>query len=348
MERKVIKIPVYKCFNLSNTGKNTRGNIMLTRRTITSGFIAAPFIARAQGAYPAAGSTIRVVVPYPAGGTTDIVGRVFAERLGAMWNVTTVVENISGAGSTVGMDRVVKGASDGMTILICSPNISTNEFLYARMPFDTAKDLTFLSQIVAFPNLLCFRKTLEINTVPELIAFAKKNPGKLTYASSGVGTTIHLSAEMFKKMTGTEMLHVPYRGSALAINDLVGGQVDLMFDNIPSIIPQAQAGTVKPIAVTSLNRSTTAKEYPPISEWVPGYDATSWFGSAVKTGTSPEICAKIEAATIAMCKDPAVIARFAKLHADTIGSTAAQFSKHVVDERVKWGKLITELKIKAE
>jgi tripartite-type tricarboxylate transporter receptor subunit TctC len=321
---------------------------MLTRRLITAGLIASPFVARAQGTYPTGVGTIKIVVPYPAGGTTDIVGRVFAEQLARMWNVTTVVENISGAASTVGMDRVVKGAADGSTILICSPNISTNEFLYAKMPFDTATDLTFLSQVVAFPNLLCFKKDLAINSVPELIDFAKKNPGKLTYASSGVGTTIHLSAEMFKKMAGVDMLHVPYRGSALAINDLVGGQVDMMFDNIPSIISQARAGTVKPIAVTSAVRSSTAKEYPPISDWVKGYDATSWFGTAVKTGTSPEICAKIEAVTIEMCKNPAVIARFASLHADTVGSTSKEFSKHVVDERAKWGKLITELKIKAE
>jgi tripartite-type tricarboxylate transporter receptor subunit TctC len=216
------------------------------------------------------------------------------------------------------------------------------------MPFDTAKDITFLGQMVRFPNLLCFKKGLELNSVKDLIDFAKKNPMKLNYASSGVGTTIHMSAAMFCKMADVQMQHIPYRGSAPAVNDLVGGQVDLMFDNIPSIIAQARSGNVKGIAVTSLNRSSTASDFPAVSETVPGFDATSWFGIGVRSGTSKEICDKIEAVTLQMCKEPEVIQKFAALHADTVGTNAKTFSDYVVAERVKWGGLIKELKIKAD
>ncbi len=323
----------------------------LTRRTFTAsaaaaglGMLATPL--RAQ-AYPA-GQTIKVVVPYPPGGATDIVGRVIAERLGIMWKVPVVVENVPGAGANIGMDRVAKGPTDGTQILIIPPNVTTNQFLYNRLAFDPEKDFTALTQVVSVPNLLCVRKGLEVNSPADLIAYAKANPGKLNYASSGIGTTIHLSAELFKKMAGVDIVHVAYRGSGPALNDLVGGNVDLMFDNIPSIINQARSGNVKPLGITTLKRSPFAPEYAPVADVLPGYDTTSWFGVGVRSGTPKEICDRIETDVRAICQEAPVRERFGTLVAETIGSDAAAFNAYIASERAKWGKLINELKIKVE
>ena len=324
----------------------------LNRRAFAGGLAAASLLApysraNAQAAYPA-GMTVKVVVPYPAGGATDVVGRVVAGQLAKHWGISTFVDNIPGSGGNIGMDRVAKGPSDGTQILIVPPNVTTNQFLYQKLNFNPEKDFTFISQVASLPNLLCVRNSLPVNSVVELIAYAKANPGKLNYASSGVGTTIHLSAELFKKMTGVEMVHVPYRGSAPAIIDLVGGNVDLMFDNLPSIIGHVRAGALRPLGITSLKRHALAPEYAPISETLPGYDTTSWFGVGVKTGTSEEICGIIEKATQAICKEQATRDLFAAQSAVAVGSSRAEFGQYVVEERAKWGKLITDLKIKAD
>ena len=324
----------------------------ITRRAATAGLAAAAIApwgrtARAQ-AYPRAGQTIKVIVPFVAGGSTDIVGRVVAERLSAMWNAQLVVENVPGAGANIGIDRVAKGPTDGTTLLVISPNLALNRHMYAKLAYDPDKDITPISQVVSVPNLLCVRKALPVNSVAELIAYAKANPGKLNYASSGVGTTIHLSAELFKAMTGTDMVHVAYRGSTPAVTDLVGGNVDLMFDNIPTSISLARDGQIKPIAITTAKRSTIAPEFVPVADTVPGYDTTSWFGIGVRTGTPKEIRDIIERDVRALCREQAVKDRFANLIADTVGGSSADFAAYVAAESAKWGKLIGDLKIKAE
>jgi tripartite-type tricarboxylate transporter receptor subunit TctC len=202
--------------------------------------------------------------------------------------------------------------------------------------------------VASVPNLLCVRKDLPANSVAELIAYAKANPGTLNYASSGNGTTIHLSAELFKSMTGVDMVHVAYRGSAPALNDLVGQKVDLMFDNITSIIGQARAGSVKPLAITLGQRSSLAPEYPPIADTLPGYSTTSWTGVGVRAGTPKEICDKIEAGTRAICQDPLLKERLAGLVAETVGTNAVDTTAYIASERQKWGKLITDIKLKLE
>ena len=325
---------------------------IITRRTFSQGIaaIASSALAQragAQSGYPA-GLTVKFVVGFPAGGAQDIVGRVIADRLGQMWKVPTVVENIAGAGGNLGMDRVAKGPADGSQICIVPPGIATNQFLYPRVPFDPEKDFILLGHVASVPNLLCVRKDLPVNSVSELIAHAKANPGKLNYASSGIGTTVHLSAELFKRMAGVDMVHVAYRGSAPALNDLVGQNVDLMFDNITSIIGQARAGAVKPLGITLPRRSSLAPDYPPIADTVPGYDTTSWTGVAVRAGTPAAICDKIEADTKIICQDPILKERLAALVAEPVGSGAADFSAYVAAERAKWGKLITELKLRVE
>ena len=322
----------------------------LTRRSFLSGVAVAatcPNVSFAQPAYPA-GLTVRFVVGFPAGGGQDIVGRIVADRLSALWGVPTVVENVQGAGGNLAMDRVAKGPNDGTQVLIVPPGIATNQFLYPHLPFDPGKDLVPLALVASVPNLLCVRKDLPVNSVAELITYAKANPGKLTYASSGVGTTLHLSAELFKKMAGVEMVHVAYRGGAPALNDLVGQSVDLMFDNIPGIIGQARAGTVKPLAITLGRRSSLAPEYPPIADTVPGYEAISWAGVGVRAGTPQPIRDRIEADARTVCREPAVRERLAQLVTEVVGSSAQEFSAFIAAERSKWGSLIPGLKLRVE
>jgi tripartite-type tricarboxylate transporter receptor subunit TctC len=300
-----------------------------------------------QGAYPGT-RTIKMVVPYPAGGATDIIGRVVADRMHAMWGATVIVENISGAAGSIGMDRIAKGPTDGSQILMVPPQIAINQFLYAKLAFDPEKDLVPIAQVARLPNILVVRKSLEVNSVKDLIAHAKANPGKLNYASSGSGSTIHLSAELFKKMAGVEMNHVPYRGSAPAVNDLVGGQVDLMFDNATSIIGQVRGDAVKALAVTSIERSPLLPELPTVADTLAGYDTASWFGVGVRSGTPEEIIATIEKAARALTQEAIVKERFATVIADPVVSDRKAFGEFVVAERKKWGALISELKIRVE
>ena len=323
----------------------------ITRRTFSAGAlatgIASPSIARAQQAYPA-GLQIRFVVGFPAGGAQDIVGRIVADRLGALWGVPTLVENVAGAGANIAMDRVAKGPNDGTQIMIVPPGFATTQFLYSRMPFDPEKDIIPLGYVASIPNLMCVKKDLPVNSVAELIAYAKANPGKLNYASTSVGTTTHLSGALFTKMTDTNIVVVHYRGSAPAMNDLLSGNVDLIFDNIAAIVPQARAGTVKALGITTAKRSPFAPEYPPIGDTVKGYDTTSWVGVGVRAGTPQAICDKIEEGVKIICKDKLLVDRLATLVSEPVGAGAADFAKFIAAERATWGKLIAEQKIKAE
>ena len=324
-----------------------------TRRAVTAGIAAsaAGILARpaiVHAAYPS-GQTIKVVVPYPAGGATDVIGRIVADRLSALWGVTTIVENIPGAGGNIGMDRVAKGPSDGSTILIVPPNLTTNQFLYAKIAFDPEKDIIPIAQVTRLPNILVVKNQLkEVNSVKDLITYAKANPGKLNYASSGVGTTIHLSGELFKRMAGVDIVHVAYRGSATAVNDLLAGSVDLMFDNATSIIGQVQGNGVKALAITSLNKSPLLPDLVPISETLPGYDTSSWFGVGVRAGTPEEIIVEIEKATRSIVQEPIVKERMATVIAEPVLSDRRAFADFIASERKKWGSLITDLKIKSD
>jgi tripartite-type tricarboxylate transporter receptor subunit TctC len=328
----------------------------LTRRTIAKALgatalapLARPAFAQAP-AWPAAGAQIKVIVPYPAGGATDVIGRIVSERLSVLWNATCVVENVAGAAANIGMDRAAKGPSDGSQILILPPQISINQFLYAKMPFDPEKDLIPIAQVARLPNILVLKKELgeKINSVKEFIDYLKANPGKLNYATPGAGSTVHLSAEMFKRMTGTDMVHVAYRGSAPAVNDLVAGQVDVMFDNATSIIGQVRGGTVKALGVTSPARSPLLPDLPPIADTVPGYDTAAWFGVAVRAGTPEAIIDTIEKSVQKVMGEQIVKDRLANVITDTVISDRKTFSKMVIDERTKWGNLIKDLKITAQ
>jgi tripartite-type tricarboxylate transporter receptor subunit TctC len=325
----------------------------ISRRSFGKGVAAAALLptartARAQGSWPGS-QTIKLIVPYPAGGATDVIGRIVADRLAALWQTSVVVENISGAAGSIGMDRDAKGPTDGTTLLMVPPQIAINQFLYPKLAFDPEKDLIPIAQVASLPNILVVKKQLaEVNSVKDLIDYAKANPGKLNYASSGSGTTIHLSAELFKSMTGTAMNHIPYRGSAPAVNDLVGGQVDLMFDNATSIIGQVRGNTVKTLGVTSLKRSPLLPDLPTVSETVPGYDTASWFGIGVRAGVPNEVVEKVEEAAKAIAQEAVVKERMAAVIADPVVSDRKSFGEFVVAERKKWGTLIKELNIKLD
>lgn len=322
----------------------------VSRRTFGKGLAAAAALPLARPAlaqeWPGS-QTIKLVVPYPAGGATDVIGRIVADRLSALWKTSIVVENIAGAAANIGMDRVAKGPTDGSTLFVVPPQIAINQYLYAKLAYDPEKDFVPIAQVANLPNILVVKKQLtEIKTVKDLIDYAKANPGKLNYASSGNGTTIHLSGELFKSMTGVDMKHIPYRGSAPAVNDLVGGQVDLMFDNAPSIIGQVRGKTVNALGVTTLKPTPLLPELKTVAETVPGYDTASWFGIGVRAGVPNEIIDKIEAACKVVVQEPVVKERMAAVIADPVVSDRKTFGAFIQAERQKWGPLIQKLNLK--
>jgi tripartite-type tricarboxylate transporter receptor subunit TctC len=300
----------------------------------------------AQRRYPG-DQPIKVIVGFPAGGSQDIVGRIVAERLSAYWGgAPVVVENVPGAGSNIAFDRVAKGPADGTQILIVPPPLTTNEFLYAKITFDPVKDFTPLALVVTFPNLLCVRNSLPVKTMPELIAYAKANPGKLNYGSTGIGTSPHLASEMLKRMAGIDFATVHHRGSAPTINSLLSEAVDFAMDNTTSITPHVRAGSIRALGITTLKRWPLGEEYVPIADTLPGYEALSFTGVSVRAGTPKEICDQIEAAVLAICQEPAFKARMAGMLAEVVGGGSQRFGAFLAAERGKWGKLITDLGIR--
>ena len=322
----------------------------LTRRQCLSGFAAlavVPSVARAVLPYPV-GQTIKIVVSYAPGGTSDVVGRIVADRLTDKWDTPVIVENVSGANGNLGNDRVARGTADGTQLLIMTANLVTNEFLYPRLTYDPGRDLVPISCVARLPNLLVVRKNLPVRSVAELIDYAKANPGKLNYGSPGIGSTPHLSAEIFKRMTGIEAAAVGYRGSGPALNDLTAGNIDLMFDNITAAINLVRGGQLKGLAVSSAERTPLAPEFPAVAETVPGFDVSTFHGIGVRAGTPSEIIGKIEKDVIALAAEPAVKERLASVVAETVGSTSAEFTRFLAQERERWGKIITEFAIRVE
>lgn len=315
----------------------------LTRRGWLGGLAAA-----ALGALPAratqypTGLTVKVVVGYPPGGTSDVVGRIVADRLAAAWGVPVIVENVAGANGNIGNERVAKGSADGTQLLIVTANIAS------RLGYDPARDFIPISCVARLPNLLLVKNGLPVNSVAELIGHARANPGKLNYGSPGVGSSPQLAAEIFKRMTGTEIVPVGYRGSAPALNDLVAGSIDLMFDNITSSINLARGGRIRVLGVTSEQRTPLAPDFPTIAETVPGYDVSTFFGVVVRAGTPPDVVAKIETAVVALAQEPAAKERLAGVSAEAVGSSAEDFTQFLASERSRWGQLITELGIRIE
>lgn len=322
----------------------------IDRRALLAGAGATLLAARpgfAQQNWPQ-GRQVKLVVPFTAGGATDVLGRLIADKLGQSWGSTVIVENRPGAGSNIGIEAVAKSEPNGDTLLIASVGLATNRYLYAKVNYDPVKDLAPITMVALVPNLLVVRDDLPVKSVAELVAYAKANPGKLTFASSGVGTSLHLAGELFQKLTGTKMVHVPYRGSAQAIQDLTGGRVDLIFDNITSALPHAKAGTIRALGVTTLKRAPTAPDYPPIAETIPGFDVSSWFALFAPAKTPQPIVEKIYQDAKAGLADPSLRSKMDALAAEPGGWAPEELGRFLQSELKKWGDLIQEAGIKAE
>jgi tripartite-type tricarboxylate transporter receptor subunit TctC len=319
--------------------KIVRGLMTLVAVVVVS--LAAPLaFAQAAAGYPA--KPIRLVVPFPPGGTTDILARDVAQKLSEMWGKQVIVDNRPGAGGNIGADLVAKAAPDGYTLVMGTVGThAINPSLYKKMPYDHVKDFAPVILVAGVPNVLVVNPSLPVHSVQELITYGKANPGKLNFASSGNGTSIHLSGELFKTMTGVEMTHVPYKGSAPALTDLIGGQVQLMFDNLPSSLGFIKAGKLRALAVTSAARSPTLPDLPTIAEsGLPGYEASSWFGVLAPAGTPRDIVQKVNQAIGAWLDTQDAKQRLLAQGAIPAGGTPEAFAKHIAAETAKWAKVV--------
>ena len=294
--------------------------------------------------------TVRFVVPYPPGGFNDTLARVSADKLGKMWNQSVVVENKPGGNTTVGNLSVAKGPADGYSILITPLPFSALPGLYrANLPYDALKDFQPLVWAGSTMNALVVRNELPVNNVQELIEYARKNPGKLNYGSTGSGSSNHLSMELFMKMTGVKLAHIPYKGSAPAVTAMLGGEIDALFDNVPNVLQQIKAGKMKAIGVSGLQRSVLLPDVPTIAEsGVPGYEVNVWFGMQVPAATPRPVVDKLNRDIVTLLKEPDVVKRFRDQGVEVVASTPEQFSKLVQSEVVKWTQLIQDANIRIE
>ena len=302
--------------------------------------VAAP-VAFGQAAYPT--KPVRIVVPFPAGGTTDIIARATAQKLSEAWGHQVIVDNRPGAAGNIGAELVAKSAPDGYTLLMGTVGThAINASLYAKMPYDHVKDFAPVILVAGVPNVLVVNPEVPVKTVPELIAYVKTNPGKLNFASSGSGTSIHLSGELFKTMTGVQMTHVPYKGSAPALTDLMGGQVQLMFGNLPSSLAFIKAGKLRALAVTSTTRAAALPDVPTVADFVPGFEASSWFGLLAPAGTPPAVIAKINGEVAKWLATPEAREKLTAQGANIAGGTPEDFAKHIQAETAKWAKVVKD------
>jgi len=293
-------------------------------------------------AQPYPSKPIRLVVPFPAGGTTDILAREVGQRLALSLGQPVVIDNRPGAAGNIGSELVAKSAPDGYTLLMATVGThAINPNLYARMPYDHVKDFVPVVLVAGVPNVLEVTPSLPVNSVADLIKLAKEKPGKINFASSGSGTSIHLSGELFKTMAGVDMTHVPYKGSAMAITDLIGGQVQVMFDNLPSSLPQIKAGKLRAIAVTSAQRAPALPDVPTIAEsGLPGFEATSWFGLVAPAGTPSSIVGRINADVNQWLQSPEAKEKLLAQGAVAAGGSPEQFAAYIHTETEKWARVV--------
>jgi tripartite-type tricarboxylate transporter receptor subunit TctC len=329
------------------TSAPTRRQAIATLGAAALAPFAAAVPALAQQQWPK-GRNLKMVVPFPPGGATDVIARILADKLAQIWGTAVIIENKGGAGGNIGMEQVARSEPNGDTMMMGTFGLAINPALYKSLKFDPIADFAPISLVTIMPNMLACPVSAPFNSVAELIAYGKANPGKLTYASSGIGTSIHLCGELFKKLTGVQMVHAPYRGSAQAVQDLVAGRVDLMFDNITSSLPQVQGKTLKALAVTTPKRSPFVPDLPPVADTVPGFEVSAWFGTLAPAKTPPEIVEKISRDTKLALQDPGVKGKLDALAAESVGSTPQEFAALIKSETDKWGKLIREEKITAE
>jgi tripartite-type tricarboxylate transporter receptor subunit TctC len=291
---------------------------------------------------------VRWIVGYPPGGSTDIVARIIGQWLSQRLGQQFVIENKPGAGNNIATEQVVRAAPDGYTLLLINPANAINATLYDKLNFNVVRDIAPVAGFIRVPNVMEVIPSVPAKTVPEFIAYAKANPGKINLASSGSGTSVHMSGELFKMMTGLNMQHVPYRGSAPMLTDLLGGQVQITFDNMPSSIEHIRSGKLRALAVTTTKRSDALPDTPVLADFVPGYEASAWFGVGVPKGTPTEIIDKLNAEVNVALADPTIKAKLADMGGMLIPGTPAEFGKVIVEETEKWAKVVKFSGAKAE
>jgi tripartite-type tricarboxylate transporter receptor subunit TctC len=294
--------------------------------------------AAAQADYP--NKPIRWIVGYPPGGTTDLLARLMGQSLSQRLGQQVVIENRAGGGNNIGTEMAIRAPADGYTIFLVNPANAINATLYKNLPFNFLNDLVPVGGIVRVPNVMTVRKNFPAKNIAEFIEYGKKNPGRINMASSGAGTSVHLSGELFKFMTGVDMKHIPYKGAGPAITDLLGEQVDVLFDNMPSIIGHIRSGSVRALGVTSAERSPALPDVPTVADTVPGYEASAWFGAAAPKGTPPAAIARLNREINAALADPVMKAKLADLGGVPIGGTPEQFWALHRMETEKWAKIV--------
>jgi tripartite-type tricarboxylate transporter receptor subunit TctC len=299
-----------------------------------------PLVAAAQASdFPT--KAIRIVVPFPPGGATDAAARLVAVKMAEHWGQPVLVDNRAGAGGNVGSELVAKSPADGYTLVMgVTGSHAINTSLYSKMPYDPVADFVAISQVAVVPNVLVVHPSVPAKNLAELMALAKKEPGKLNYASLGNGTAAHLGMEMLKSEAGVDITHVPYKGSAPAVSDLLAGQVQMMVDGLPSALPHVKAGKLRAIALTSLHRAPSLPDLPTIAETYPGFYADAWSGLFAPKGTPQPVVDKLSAEVQRILKLPEVREKLAALGAEPVGSTQAEFAAHVKKEIGKWAKVV--------
>ena len=290
---------------------------------------------------------VRLVVTFPAGGAPDILARLFADK--AQLGQPVVIDNVPGAGGNIGADKAAKAPADGYTLVMGTVGThSINGSLYSKMPYDMVKDFAPVGHVASAPNLLVVNNDLPVKTVAELIAYLKAHPNKLSFGSPGIGSSVHVSGELFKSLTGTTMQHVPYKGRQFAIPDLVGGQIQLMFDNMPSALPMAKEGKIRAVAQTTAKRSAAAPDVPTVAETVPGFEATTWFAMFAPAGTPKDVVAKVNTEMQRVFKLPDVVDKMKTLGLEPWISSPEELARYQASEIIKWAKVVKESGAKAE
>ena len=306
-------------------------------RWVSALLVLACLAVQAQGDYPS--RAVRIVVPSPPAGGTDIIGRVLAQHFSRAFGQQFVVENKAGAGNMIGIEAVARSAPDGYTLLMVASTLALNSVLYKKVPYDPIRDFAPITLAATAPNILIVNTSLPVKSLAELIALAKQNPGRLSYGTPGVGTSPHMAMELLKSMAGIDLQHVPYRGTAPALTDVISGQLAAMFSNALTAHPQIDSGRVRALAVSGSRRIEALPSVPPVADSVPGYEAMQWYGLAAPAGTAPAIISRLNAQALKALRSDEMKERLALDGAEPVGTTPAEFGSLIRSELEKWTRV---------
>ena len=315
---------------------------------LAAGAVAAPVVLRPACADTYPSRPVHLIIGHLPGGSADMTARLFGQWLSERLNQQFVVESRSGGSTNIATEGLIRAAPDGYTLLLASPANATNASLYEKLNFEFLREVEPVAGLIRFADVVIVNPSLPVKTIPELIAYAKANPGVLNFASSGVGSTLHVAGELFKMMTGVNMVHVPYRDGAPAMLDLIAGRAQVMFDNVPTALPHIREGKIRPLAVTSAARVDVLPDLPLVADYVPGYEASAWYGIVAPKGAPADIVDKLNREANAILAEPAVKTRLAELGASLLPGTPADFGKLLADKTEKWRKVIRFAGIRAE